>query len=79
MPVVERGLRDRSGDIKKRACRIVGNLSSLVNDPKDMLPYMDDLLPQLQNSLIDPLPEVRATAAKAFGSLVGNMGEGPFT
>ena len=34
VPVVHRGLRDRSGDVKKRASRIVGNMCQLINDPK---------------------------------------------
>ncbi|PRW50843.1 Translational activator GCN1 isoform A [Chlorella sorokiniana] len=75
IPVVHRGLRDRSGDQKKRAARIVGNLCTLVNDPRDMQPYVPLLLPELKAALVDPLPEVRATAAKALGSLVKDMGE----
>lgn len=78
MPVVQRGLKDRSGDIKKRAARIVGNLSSLANDPRDMAPYVALLLPQLQASLVDPLPEVRATSARAVGTLVRGMGPAAF-
>jgi hypothetical protein len=38
VPVVHRGLRDRSGDTKKRAARIVGNMCSLTNDPKVVAP-----------------------------------------
>jgi hypothetical protein len=34
VPVVHRGLKDRSGDTKKRAARIVGSMCSLINDPK---------------------------------------------
>ncbi len=34
VPVVHRGLRDRSGDAKKRAGRIVGTMSALINEPK---------------------------------------------
>lgn len=34
VPVVHRALRDRSGDMKKRAARIVGNMCQLINDPK---------------------------------------------
>ncbi|EFN56582.1 hypothetical protein CHLNCDRAFT_144295 [Chlorella variabilis] len=75
IPVVHRGLRDRSGDLKKRAARIVGNLCTLANDPRDMQPYVPLLLPELKAALVDPLPEVRATAAKAMGSLVKDMGE----
>lgn len=77
-PVVHRGLRDRSGDTKKHAARIVGNLSALINDPKDLAPYVDLLMPELQSALIDPLPEVRATAARALGSLVQGMGDAKF-
>ena len=74
VPVVHRGLRDRSGDVKKRAARIVGNLCKLVNDPKDMAPYVTLLLPEVQAALLDPLPEVRATASKALGALTMSMG-----
>lgn len=73
MPVVHRGLRDRSGDVKKRAARIVGNLCALINDPKDMGPYVPLLLPEVQAALADPLPEVRAASAKALGALVTGM------
>lgn len=34
VPVVHRGLRDRTGDTKKRAARIVGNMCSLINEAK---------------------------------------------
>lgn len=34
VPVVHRGLRDRSGDVKKKAARIVGNMCGLINEPK---------------------------------------------
>lgn len=34
VPVVHRGLRDRSGDMKKKAARIVGNMCGLINEPK---------------------------------------------
>lgn len=34
VPVVHRGLRDRSGDAKKKASRIVGNMCALINEPK---------------------------------------------
>ncbi|MEW5303880.1 MAG: hypothetical protein WDW36_006533 [Sanguina aurantia] len=78
VPVLYRGLRDRSGDTKKRAARIVGNLGSLINDPKDMAPYVPMLMPELQKALVDPLPEVRATSARAMGSLVAGMGQSTF-
>lgn len=43
-----------------------------------MSPYVPLLVPELQLALIDPLPEVRATAAKALGSLLQGMGQQHF-
>jgi len=45
---------------------------------QDMAPYVPLLMPELQNALVDPLPEVRATAARALGSLLRGMGEQHF-
>lgn len=35
---VHRGLRDRTGETKRKAARIVGSMCSLVNDPKVRTP-----------------------------------------
>lgn len=48
VPIVHRGLRERSADTKKRAAQIVGNMCSLVTDPKDMTPYIGLLLPEVK-------------------------------
>ena len=40
-----------------------------------MAPYVPLLMPELKAALIDPLPEVRATSAKALGSLLKGMGQ----
>ena len=42
---------------------------------QDMAPYVPLVMPELQAALIDPLPEVRATAARALGSLLQGMGD----
>jgi hypothetical protein len=39
-----------------------------------MAPYVPLLMPELQKALLDPLPEVRATSARAMGSLLRGMG-----
>ena len=36
----------------------MGNLCALVNDPQDMAPYVDLLMPDIKAALSDPLPEV---------------------
>ncbi|KAF7309756.1 TOG domain-containing protein [Mycena indigotica] len=74
VPIIERGLRERGADTKKKAAQIVGNLASLT-DPKDFVPYLSKLLPMVHQVLVDPVPEARATAAKALGTLVERLGE----
>ncbi|KAA1470496.1 ARM repeat-containing protein [Dentipellis sp. KUC8613] len=74
IPILERGLRERSADTKRKAAQIVGNLASLT-DSKDFVPYMPTLLPMVHVVLVDPVPEARATAAKALGTLVERLGE----
>ncbi|TVU45340.1 hypothetical protein EJB05_04825 [Eragrostis curvula] len=75
VPIVHRGLRERGVETKKKAAQIVGNMSSLVTEPKDMIPYIALLLPEVKKVLVDPIPEVRAVAARALGSLIRGMGE----
>ncbi|WVZ60305.1 hypothetical protein U9M48_010349 [Paspalum notatum var. saurae] len=75
VPIVHRGLRERGVETKKKAAQIVGNMSSLVTEPKDMIPYISLLLPEVKKVLLDPIPEVRAVAARALGSLISGMGE----
>mmetsp|Transcript_38682 Transcript_38682/g.62654 ORF Transcript_38682/g.62654 Transcript_38682/m.62654 type:complete len:1156 (-) Transcript_38682:392-3859(-) len=78
IPVLHRGLRERSTDTKKKAAQIVGNMGSLISDHKDVLPYLPLLVPELKSVLVDPIPEVRAIAAKALGTLIQGLGEEQF-
>lgn len=97
IPTLTRALlRERVGDLKKKAAAITGNIikivvasTSSVGDSSVataagkkplptqqaqvlalLQPYISQLLPGLQECLIDPIPDVRATAAKALASLV---------
>ena len=54
---------------------ITGNICTMINGPRDFVPYIPTLLPDLQIVLLDPLPEVRNTAAKALGSLTRSLGD----
>lgn len=78
VPVVQRGLKHRSTDLKKKAATIVGNMCNLVADPKDVSPYLNDLVPILKSTILDPSPEVRSQAAQALGSLVKSMDEAQY-
>lgn len=64
LPVVTRGMKERGGESKKHAARILGNLASLVANPRDLAPYMATLLPEVKSLLVDPLPEVRTVTAR---------------
>ncbi|CAM9326832.1 unnamed protein product, partial [Phaeothamnion confervicola] len=75
VPVLQRGLRERSADLKRKAALITGNTVTMVSDPKDLAPYLPALLPGLKGAALDPIPDVRATAATALGHMVRGMGE----
>lgn len=72
--VLYRGLKDRSAAVKRKACQIVGNMS-ILTDAKDLIPYLDTLVAELEVSMVDPVPATRATASRALGTLVEKLGE----
>jgi hypothetical protein len=73
-PILARALKDRSGDIKRKAAAITGNMMTMVSEVSVLSPYMASLLPGLKDCLIDPIPDVRASGAKALGSLYQGIG-----
>lgn len=75
VPILHRGLRDRTATTKRYGALITGNICTMINDPRDFVPYLPTLIPDLQSSLLDPIPDVRSIAAKAFGSLTRGLGE----
>ena len=77
VPILDRGIRERSTDVKKKAAQIVGNLASLA-EARDISPYLPQLVPRVREVLVDPNPEARAVAARALGSLVERLGEESF-
>eukprot|EP00833_Pecoramyces_ruminatium_P000601 jgi/Orpsp1_1/1174633/evm.model.c7180000050816.1 len=74
---LSRGLRERNSETKKMASQIMGNMSSLT-DKKDIIPYIERLMPSLKEVLIDPNPEARAFASKALGTMIEKLGEDNF-
>lgn len=75
VPVLQRGLKDRSAEVKRKAALITGNTCSMISESKDLLPYLSAILPGLKSTCVDPIPDVRATAAKALAAVVRGMGE----
>ncbi|KAK5667273.1 translational activator of GCN4 [Batrachochytrium dendrobatidis] len=77
VPIIHRGMKERSGESKKKGSQIMGNMSTLT-DQRDLVPYLSTLVPTLKEVLVDPVPEIRATAASAFGSIIAKLGEDNF-
>ncbi|KAJ2804563.1 translational activator of GCN4 [Coemansia guatemalensis] len=77
IPVLQRAMRARAATTKRNAAQIVGSMAALT-EPADLAPYLPDLLPLLRAVLVDPVPETRATSAKALGSLVRSLREPRF-
>ncbi|KAJ2852326.1 translational activator of GCN4 [Coemansia brasiliensis] len=77
VPILQRGMRARAASTKRSAAQIMGSMASLT-DPADLVPYLQALVPQLRTVLTDPVPEARATAAKALGALVERLHEERF-
>ncbi|CAI1983698.1 hypothetical protein SEUBUCD650_0G00870 [Saccharomyces eubayanus] len=75
--IIHRGMHDRSANIKRKACKIVGNMAILV-DTKDLVPYLQQLIDEVEIAMVDPVPNTRATAARALGALVERLGEEQF-
>ena len=75
VPILGRALKDRGGDLKRKSAVILGNMASMIADPKILSPYLSQVVPGLKEVLLDPIPDVRATAAKALGGLMLGMGE----
>eukprot|EP01083_Nonionella_stella_P268898 909304_1 len=75
VPILSRGLRERQGAPKRMSAQIVGSMCSLIGDVKDIRPYSKELVAGLKAILVDPLPDVRAAASHALGSLHAGMGD----
>ncbi|KAI7825013.1 armadillo-type protein [Kickxella alabastrina] len=77
VPILQRGMRQRAAATKRNAAQIMGAMATLT-EPADLAPYLPELVPLVRGVLVDPVPEARATAAKALGSLVQRLGEERF-
>ena len=62
VPVIARGLRERSAELKKMAAMTAGNIFALVNEPRDMAPFVPIILPEVGKAVEHAHPDVRAHA-----------------
>merc|ERR1719191_1282161 len=69
-PVVCRGLKDRKEPTKRKACVIIDNMVKPVPDPREVLPFLDQLLPLLSKAAEEISdPEARGVAERARDTL----------
>merc|ERR1719214_465760 len=70
LPVLSRGLKDKSEEVKRTCCLIVDNMCKVVEDPSEVLPVMPKLAPLVKatsEKMADP--EARGVAEKALKTL----------
>ncbi len=70
VPVVTRGLRERSAELKKIAAMTAGNIFALVNEPRDMAPFVPIILPEVTKAMEHSHPDVRKAAERAKDKLL---------
>jgi elongation factor 3 len=77
LPVLSRGLKDKSEEVQRMCCMIVDNMCKVVEDPAEVLPVMPWLKPLVAGA-VDKIsdPEARGVAEKAFGTLLKAAGTG---
>ena len=70
-PVIVRGLKDRKEATKRRACVIVDNMSKLVPEPREIVPFLPQLIPLLAKACDEISdPEARGVAERAHLGLL---------
>jgi elongation factor 3 len=70
LPVLQRGLNDKSEEVKRTCCVIVDNMCKVVEDPAALIPVMPTLEPLVRaatEKISDP--EARGIAEKALATL----------
>jgi len=77
LPVLSRGLKDKSEEVQRMCCMIVDNMCKVVEDPAEVTPVMPWLKPLVEGA-VEKIsdPEARGVAEKAFQTLLKAAGEG---
>jgi len=70
LPVILRGLRERTKELKQKAAVTCGNICALVDDTRDLVPFIPSLLPELEKAEEHSHPDLREAATRAKESLL---------
>jgi len=74
-PTVSRAMREQAHDAKMKGVQIVGASVHLIADPVLLQPYLQELMPLLEECLLHPTVGVQHEAAKSYGSLAFGLPE----
>ena len=75
-PILNRGLKDKTNEVKRKSCVIIDNMCKLVEHPKEILPLVSKIQPLVEfcaENISDP--EARSVAQKALNTLKNSYGE----
>ena len=70
VPILNRGLKDRTSKLRRQCCVIIDNMCKLVNNSQDLKPFEKELLPFIIKERDEASqPEVREMAGKSVATL----------
>jgi len=75
-PILQKGLKERTTETKRKSCLIVDNMCKLVEHPKEVAPFLPEIKPLLEKCaehISDP--EAREVAERALKTLVQVSGD----
>ncbi|KAL3857310.1 hypothetical protein ACJMK2_011991 [Sinanodonta woodiana] len=74
IPILESGLDAKESETRQGVC--IGLSEIMASTNRDhVIVYAESLIPTVRKALIDPLPEVRKSAATTFDNLHSNIGQ----
>ncbi|AFZ80974.1 HEAT repeat domain-containing protein [Theileria equi strain WA] len=74
-PIVQRGLKSRSGIQREKGLSLCSFISSAITSASDLQSFFTSVMSILIELLRDPLPDVRSKAAKSIGSFAQKFHE----
>ena len=69
-PILEKGLKNKITEIRRKSCVIIDNMCKLIEEPKEIIPLMPTLKPLVKSAYENIAdPEARTIAGKALVTL----------
>jgi len=73
VPVLQKALKEKRVEYKRRALLVVGNICGLVINSKELIAYSEHVLPELELCVRDSNPEMRSYGATAMAAFLRGM------